>query len=254
MGRRRFGCGDGTHSGSSRAHGGLRAGRSLRSRHSRRRGARSQPDPARRARHRHPQCRDRSRRAGDPGGARHAGARRHGPARAAGPGRLPRPCPAGRRHRPVGRRAGALHRHHHLCERGRRRRRQLFRLQAFRHRPVAHAHPGLPAHLLDRPVGLSGRRDAQHRPCPGRRRRQDAGGESRRAAGHQGARDARRGGQQRARASEAGDRRRRTLGRRGRARDVPHRQCAGKSFGAARYRPDSDRREVHRHHRACAAR
>src|SRR5437868_4984428 len=27
---------------------------------------------------------------------------------------FPRPCPAGRRHRPVGRRAGALHRHHHL--------------------------------------------------------------------------------------------------------------------------------------------
>ena len=58
-------------------------------------------------------------------------------------------------------------------------------------RPVAHAHPGLPAHLLDRPVGLSARRDAQHRLRQRRRRRQGAGGEPRRAARHEGARHAR---------------------------------------------------------------
>ena len=97
---------------------------------------------------------DRRGRTRDPAGARHPDARRLGPARPARPRRFPRPCPAGRRHRPVGRRAGALHRHHDLCERGRRRRRQLLGLQAFRHRQLAHPHLRLPAHLLDRASGF----------------------------------------------------------------------------------------------------
>ena len=109
---------------------------------------------------------------------------------------------------------------------------------AFKHFGIAQSrtpHLRLPAHLLDRPVGLSGRRDAQHRPRRRRRRRRRCWRrtpsvllgikvrETLDVVGNNGLEPLKR-------AIAAC----RALGRRGRARDVPHRQCAGQSLGPAR--------------------
>ena len=180
--------------------------RQVRSRGQGRRGARSQPEPARAARHRHPLGRDRGGGARHPRGARAARAQRRRQAGDAGARRHPRPrlsLRLGDRH--SGRRAPELPGHHDDGVGGRCRRQQFRRLPPLHRRRDAHPALCLRAHRQFRADAVSGAGALQHRFRGGRRLRQDGRRERRHRDRRQGADVGEHHRQQRLRAAQAVD-------------------------------------------------
>ena len=106
-------------------------------------------------------------------------------------------------HRPAGRRAGALDRDHHLCQRRRRGRAHLLAVPPRRGGAGADAVVRLRPRLHDRPRRLSGGRDAEHRLRGGGGGGEDGRGEPGHLPRREGADQRRCGGRQRAGAAPA---------------------------------------------------